>query len=264
MANYKVVDVDQLEAGLTDICDTIRKYTDDGELAFPNDMKNAIDAVAENQLNAGKQAEYDEFWDTFQNKGKRGRYLMAFADWKAANFRPKYDLVPTNAHMMFYSFQDKGINDLKGILESLGIKLDFSKCTNFTQCFAFAYIHYLGVIDTRGATSLSSILYDASHIKSVDKLILKEDGSQKFTSAFGNASGLYNMPIEGVIGKNGFNVQWSTKLNHDSLLSILNALQDKTTDTSGTVWEVTIGATNKAKLTEDELKIAQNKGWVVS
>ena len=44
---------------------------------------------------------------------------------------------------------------------------------------------------------------------------------------FINCTALEDLVIEGVIGNNGFSVQWSTKLSHDSLMSIMNALQDK-------------------------------------
>ena len=100
----------------------------------------------------------------------------------------------------------------------------------------------------------------ATRLKNIEKIVIYEN--QTFSSAFINALELENVVFDGVIGKNGLNLQWSTKLSKDSLLSLLNCLQDKTGDTTAE-WKVTIGTTNKAKLTDSELLIASNKGWGV-
>lgn len=47
MANYKVIDVDQLEADLTTVADSIRgKFEVDGKLAFPHGMKEVVDGFS--------------------------------------------------------------------------------------------------------------------------------------------------------------------------------------------------------------------------
>lgn len=97
------------------------------------------------------------------------------------------------------------------------------------------------------------------YITTIDKVILKNDGSQK-PNVFKYMYNLKNLTIEGVIGQNGLNIQWSP-LSHDSLMSIINALADKSADTSGTDWLVTIGGANYKKLTDEEIEIAENKGW---
>ena len=88
--------------------------------------------------------------------------------------------------------------------------------------------------------------------------------SKPFTNPFIYAYNLEEIIIEGTIGQNGFNVQWSNKLTHDSLLSILNALEDKTSDNSGTTWTIGLGPTNIAKLTANEKAIATQKGWTIA
>ena len=50
----------------------------------------------------------------------------------------------------------------------------------------------------------------------------------------------------------------NSKLTHDSLLSIINNLS-----TVSTTQTLTIGSTNLAKLSSDEIVIATNKGWTV-
>ena len=62
----------------------------------------------------------------------------------------------------------------------------------------------------------------------------------------------------------------SPKLTHDSLMDVINKLYDLnlTYDVAngGTLYtqKLNIGATNMAKLTEEEIAIATSKGWVVS
>ena len=56
--------------------------------------------------NSGKQAEYDAFWDAFQDNGKPTSYSRAFsANWRSLDlFKPKYDIIATEAYMIFNAF----------------------------------------------------------------------------------------------------------------------------------------------------------------
>ena len=143
-------------------------------------------------------------------------------------------------------------------LKNVGVTLDFSKATNLNSMSYSARINRLGIIDTRSCNRLYSV-FSTNNIKTIDKLILRDDGSQEFSSVF--SSGINNLTIEGVIGKNGFSVSSAKYLTYESLISIINALQDKTTDTSGTTWLVTLGGSNLNKLTEEEKLLITDKGW---
>lgn len=217
----------------------------------------------------GMQNEYDRFWDAYQENGKRTYYLSAFSGinggnlWDEKLFRPKYDIKPTRADSMF---RFMAIKDLETHLNNCGVALDTSNTTHFnlffgeSKCEIIPTIDITGLADGGTTTSMFSGCYSLHTLR---KLIVKETIS--FNNGFlEKCNKLKNLIIEGTIGKNGFNVQWSTELTHDSLMSIINALKDYSGDTSGTAWTVTIGATNKAKLTEEELTIASNKGWTVN
>ena len=226
-----------------------------------------LTTIAENEpkvFEAGKKAEYDEFWDAFQNNGNRTDYYAGFRGWNGVSFKPKYNIKPATAYMLLAYFDDGKASadriDLVEHLEELGVTLDFSNTTNFQYAFWTCRINRIGIIDTRKASALNQT-FDIYSGHTIDKLILKADGSQTFSNTFRSASVLKNLTIEGVIGKNGFNVSWSTALTHDSLMSIINALQDKSADTSGTTWLVTLGTDNIAKLTAEELNIIESKGW---
>lgn len=224
-------------------------------------------------IEQGKQAEYDAFWDAYQSSvfddgsdvGQRTYYARAFANrsWNDKTFNPKYSLKVTDsgATMMFY---ETGIADLAGILNRNNIVLDTSEGKNFTDMFRLAsYLTSIPILDFRKATHLVRVFMSCTALVTIEKLILSAS-TAAFSDTFSGCSSLENIVIEGTIAKNGLNLQWSTQLTHDSLMSIINALADKSGDTSGTVWTLTLGSTNIAKLTEDEQRIVKMKGWTLA
>lgn len=256
MADYKVVDAEQLDADLGTVADAIREQTGKtDEIAFPEGFKSAPAELVE----VGKKAEYDAFWDEFQQNGNRSDYRYAFRiGWTTGLLRPKYDIAGTSFVSAFATTDIAG--DLAYLLDGMGRKLDTSKATDLDSIFYNARkITRLPTIDTSSATNILFMFDTATSVKTIDKVILKRDGSQN-PNAFRYMYGLQHLTIEGVIGQNGLNIQWSP-LSHDSLMSIINALADKSADTSGTDWLVTIGSANYKKLTDEEIEIAENKGW---
>lgn len=210
--------------------------------------------------NAGKLAEWSEFWDTYQQNGSRVLYNSAFKhQWNDKIFRPKYDICPTNLEQ---TFQYTGIINLIGDLEKQNVKFDTSNCTYYLQAFQGSMITHYPTIDMSKATNTTYAFGSNAKVVKIEKLIVSK--STPFVNTFQLANQLEEIIIEGTIGQNGFNVQWSNKLTHDSLLSILNALEDKTSDSSGTTWTIGLGPTNIAKLTEAEKEIATQKGWAIA
>lgn len=209
----------------------------------------------------------DEFWNIYQENGKRSNYAYGFSGrgWSDETFKPKFDIIHKGGNLQ-YLFAESRITNLKAILEECGVTLDFSQATSGNYPFSGSQITHVGVLDFSGYSSLAYLLHNSEKLVSVDKLILKNDGSQGFNStfSFGKLPSLEHMIVEGCIGKNNFDVSSSVKLDKASLLSIINCLQDKSADTDDTQWVVTIGPANKEKLTEDELAVAENKGWTVA
>lgn len=60
---------------------------------------------------------------------------------------------------------------------------------------------------------------------------------------------------------NGLDLSSSTKYSRETIVSWLNALADRTGQTA---YKLTIGATNLAKLTEEDILIATNKNWTLA
>ena len=223
--------------------------------------------IAENEpkvYEAGKKSEYDAFWDTFQKSGTRIYYDRAFADGTNGGnmwvfnktYRPKYPMKPVSAASM-YSY---------GTLPYEAIaSVDFSECTNFSSTFSYFRISgsekKFPPIDIRSATKTQNMFGWCSGIREIEEIKISEN--TEVQSMFNGMTSLCEVRFNGTIGQNGLNVQTNTLLSHDSLMSIINALADKSQDTSGTSWVVTLGSTNLAKLTDAEKQIATDKGWTL-
>lgn len=211
---------------LSDVADKVRTYTGATNQIKAKDLDTCVDDVYE----VGKKAEYDAFWDAIQRKGQRPHYAYAFSysGWDDIIFNPKYPITPLNS---------------SGIMSML----NWNQYITDTKVPITAY------------GSASSAFYECKKLKRIPKIIF--DGTTNLSNTFYNCIGLEEMYCEGVIDINGFDVHWSTQLNKESLLSILDVLADKTSDTSGTSWVCTLGAENLAKLSDSEKSVATEKGW---
>ena len=178
-------------------------------------------------FDAGKQAEYDAFWDEYQQNGKRTDYTCAFSGkgWNNRLLRPKYNIIAKNMYQTFL-YNNNNI-DLAQVLEDCGVTFDTSNATTLNYAFQHTGFTRVPVIDTNNAAKLVSVFAYSEQLKSIEKLVLKTDGSQTFNSLFTQCYALENLTIEGIIGQNGFNVGDCSLLSHDSLMSIINALEDK-------------------------------------
>lgn len=194
-------------------------------------ISGGVDSGYEQGYAAGRESQYNEFWDNYTQNGSRYNWNNAFYGygWNDNTYNPQTDF--NNVKYCSCMFSQSSVTNIKV------------------------------TVDLTNSTSTSSMFLSSTNLKTIPMLIVHKD--LVFSNTFKGCTNLENLTIQGVIGKNGFDVQDSAKLTKVSLLSVLNALEDKTTDTSGTVWKITFGATNKAKLSADELKIASDKGWLV-
>ena len=233
-----------------------------------------IDKTAENVPNvyeAGKKAQYDEFWDRLQNNGNPRSYNSAFSGiaWNKDTFKPKYTIIPdttTNSALGMFRFFNASMPIDTNAKELTYAMIDMSNCTKESQVnsmFDNACMNYIE-IDLSTISSLRNVFIcnNGGRIYNIRAKI----NATNFTNNFNNCTQLKTLILEegSVIGGNGFNVQWSTSLSHESLISILNALKDFSADTSGTTYTCTLGTTNIAKLTTEEQNIANQKGWYLA
>lgn len=249
-----------------DIADKIRTYMPSFKKSQPSEFPQAVENLFlygtqmgqeagyqigyDHGLELGKQAEYDRFWDANQDNGNRENYRYGYygLGWTDDNFHPKHKFKPTVATGMFQSCRATVFDAL----------LDMSQVTDATNMFNGARFLELPELNMTDATYSKAGMFAGSAVR---KLAIRVSANTTYANdMFNIANGMKELIIIGTIGQNGLNVQWSP-LNHESLMSIINALQDKTADSSGTSWVCTLGSTNLAKLTDAEKAIATQKGW---
>jgi len=196
--------------------ENLKKQVDDA-LLFADDVKAAIQSngieVAdgtpvseysgkiEGLYEAGKKAEYDEFWaearayDIPNPFGWQGLYKFAGRSWTNKNFKPPYDIVPRNANYMFCANGIKG--DFQQILDDLGITIDFSNVITMNNCFAYSGFTKIPLLSTSLCTN--------------------------YGAAFANADKLVDISFtEGCIGAD---IDFKhCPLNKASLISVINGL----------------------------------------
>ena len=231
--------------------------------------KSDYDAVYE----AGKKAEYDAFWDAFQQNGTRTNYDEGFAGigWTSETFKPKYDIIPKEAYM---SFRDNSAEiDLVDFCTKNGITIDFSKITKAQYIFYNASFARLGLLDFTSLTdaSLTAGAFSYCKAKTVDLLKLSATKGA-YNTTFSNWSYLENITIDGSINCGGANFSSSTKLTKASITSIINALSSTTSGLAITfsktavnkAFETTAGAGDGSTSAEWQSLIAPKSNWTIN
>ena len=221
------------------IADTIREKTGGSTTYTTEDMPSGVAEV----YNAGKQAEYDAFWDAYQRNGQRTNYSGAFSGdgWNVDTFKPKYlpiVITENNAARMFEHFSYYG----KGIAAITPDIVDFSRATHADYSFLNAEIESIQ-IDLGSCTSLvQTFSFPAGNVV---KSISVRLAPTSVNAPFYRCVFLENLSFwEGsVIKCKGFDFQFSTKLTKESLTNIINVLSD---ETSGLTVTLSKTAVNKA------------------
>lgn len=189
--------------------------------------KTDLDDVYE----AGKKAEYDEFWDAYQDYGNRTDYVGGFSGvgWTDGFFKPKYNITISKADNMFNGARH--ITNIAELLRKAGVGFDTSNCTSFSNAFNSAIgITELPFLDLSKATGTYALAATFSYTNSLHTLHIKSSSETLFLSTtFAYTRGLVNLTIEGVIAKGTPDFRHSTMLSADSLKSIINALSTTTT-----------------------------------
>lgn len=179
----------------------------------------------------------------------------------------------------------QGMFDGCSKLTSLNISnWNTSKVTNMSNMFSNCKILTkldLRNFNTSNVTNLSQMVryceeleeldmssFDCSKVTNVVNMFVK--CSKLEILSFGNNLGKGYTTKTSNYSNYGLNLSPCVILTHDSLMDVINKLYDLnlTYDVAngGTLYtqKLTLGATNMAKLTAEEIAIATNKGWVVS
>ena len=224
-----------------------------------------LTTIAENEprvFEAGKKSQYDLFWDGLQVNGTRNLYPNTFCHWTDEMFYPKYDIIygSQSSGLFWYS----KIKNIKKRLEECGVTIHWNH-TSLQSCFNECTTEEIPILDFSGLSSNSSVSmqYTFYHATNLKKVHIKNAKLAYFQYPFYSCKALEEIVLENVvfmaISVNGLSLSASTKLTKDSLLAVLNALEQTTSSP-----KITLGATNLAKLTDAEKAIATDKGWTLA
>ena len=180
-------------------------------------------------VSAGKKSEYDTFWDTYQNYGKRRYYERAFEDttnggrrWIfGSTYRPKYSMKPVSAVSM-YSYCRLPYSAIA--------EVDFSECTDFYSTFSYFIINdedrRFPAIDIRMATRTQAVFAWSTGIKEIEEIWVSE--STPYQQMFNGTSNLEKIRFKGTIAQNGLDFKSCTKLSKESIEDVIEHLSDST------------------------------------
>lgn len=221
--------------------------------------------TAQYRKSFGAQKAYDEFWDTYQNKGNPKSYATAFGGvgWTNFTFKPKYDIKPTDAYMMFRQSAITG--DLVAICDKAGVTLDFCYATQAIYAFTAAMnFTRIGVIDLRrmaNASSANYVVMSATRLVTIDEIILPSM-RLNLTDAFTGCVALQNITFSG--GKIQYNINFkdSKKLTVASAKHIILMLEDFAGTSSEYLYTVSFAPETIALLEAEGNTSPSGGSWV--
>ena len=165
----------------------------------------------------GKKAEYDEFWDDFQDNGNRNNYYYTFTQnttarsWTDKTYNPKYPIICVG---------QQGASNM------------FSYNVDITDTKV--------PIRIEGSTNMA--FYSAKNLRTIRTLTFVESTTIT-NNTFGSCTELVDIEFDGVIANN-LNLSWSTKLNAKSIVSAVEHLSSTTSGLTATFSQTAIDNAN--------------------
>lgn len=152
----------------------------------------------------------------------------------------------TNMTCMFYSCVNLISVPLFDTSKVTKMQQMFDKCSSLTSVPAF---------DTRNVVYMSNMFYECSSLTSVPAFDISN--VSYMSDMFYKCSSLREIHMLNI--GTDLDIHYSTKFTREALLEIIGNLKPvKRTK------RLTMGATNLAKLTEEDKAIATNKGWTLA
>lgn len=232
----------------------------DGYITRINAAKEVVAELPEGTDAAyeqGKQDEYNNFWDDFQDNGNRRKYGYAFygKEWNDKTFKPKYDIIieGTDSHSGFSVFGMAGITDLAKICREQDIIIDGTNYKSGNSQDWFANCYYLTCTPPIPVYDKFKYGYFYGYCKKLHTVegFYVSENTTFIVNTFNGCTELQNLNIVGTIGQSGLDLHWSTKLTHESLMNIINCLMAYTVANNISLpFEQTVTLMSNARLVE--------------
>lgn len=126
-------------------------------------------------------------------------------------------------------------------------------------------------LDARGRDLATQVFHFNSRLHTVDEILVDENTKFNVNYTFAGTSALVNIKFTGTIAMS-VAFQWSTKLSHDSIVSIITHLSDTATGMTATfsktavnnAFETSSGAADGTSSEEWAALIATKSNWTIS
>lgn len=255
MADYKVVDADQLDADLKVVADAIRRKGGTTEdLEFPYEMESAVDAI---QSGGGTN------WLDYTLSVTRMFQSATVPDNSEIDisFGSKaIDVFETNVFIDYFYYRAKGARKIK---LSCGFKCEKQTWATSFENMASNQGDLLHTIDVSGIshippTSLLRFVYSRNNLVEILG-VLDLSFCTVTSNAFTNCNSLETVRFAPSTIKLSINFNDSSKLSAESIQSIIDGLA--TVETTQTL---TFHADVKAKLTDEQIATITSKNWTLA
>lgn len=248
---------------MTAIADEIRAKTGGVGALTLDDMASEVPKV----YDAGKKAEYDRFWDDFQQNGNRTDYHYGFAGdgWTAETLNPKYIVRPEDAYQggigifmrcNWRAGKPSTIIDFSLIAH----KFDFSRLANVSSLFNSASIDNI-IADISNATNCNGAFATGWGTYGLKNITIKVSETTPLHNAFGGGNENISFMEGSIIGQD-INLSTPTRLSKASFINVINTLSSTASGKTATFKK----STKEAEFTADEWSalIATKTNWTFS
>lgn len=222
MSEYAVMP----KADYVNLCDAIRAKTGGTEGIKSGEMPAEVVKVYE----AGKQANELERWIEYVSPSAwntYAQYMFAGPHWNKKTFKPPVAIQKSNSMGMFaYHNHDQEPYDLVEQVEKYGGSIDFSKTGAMGNCFQYACVSRIGVINLKTISSQvnTNYTFGSRFIITIDEIVFVEKSFDWHNNMFNGASGLMHLKASGVLA-NTINFQWCP-LTPASMKSVIFVLKN--------------------------------------
>ena len=194
-----------------------------------------FELIADEVYEVGKQDEQRQFWETFQQGGNRTDYGLCFGGMPDELYNPIYPIKGD----LYFAFSRVGSGNTTVYIKSTKVPLIPTSMPTLMRWNTWT--------QTIPELDFSNISATTTYNSS--------------TNPFVGATNISSLNVTGVIKCNGLDLSYMTKLPAEDLMKIVNALEDKSGDTSGTVWKITFASSQLTKIGETGKAIMKEKGW---
>ena len=150
---------------------------------------------------------------------------------------------------LFYKYNGVSVDDLIQPNDTENVN---NMSSMFSKCYRLTTIPQLNTGNVNDMSSMFSYCYNIETIPQLDVSNVTDASNMFFQCNILKSILMIGMKVS-------FNISSSTKFEESDLVTILNNLATVTTTQT-----LTMGATNLAKLTDEEKAIATNKGWTLA